>query len=114
VNVVRLNIALPPNTVVGVAKSVSAEIWDASVADAPAVLLTSALLHDVTLMPNGSLKTELKTAPADAQQTLIARVHISMDGNKQVKPGDLLTTSFIEIPPTLGKDRLTVPVNMVD
>lgn len=112
--VVRLNIALPPNIPGGVAKSVSAEIWDASLADAPAVLLAKNLLHDAVLTPNGNLKTELDAPPANAKQILIARVHISMDGSGQIKPGDFLTTSFVEIPHKLDKDRLAVPVNLVN
>ena len=112
--VVRLNIALPPNIVGGIAKSVSAEIWDASLADAPAVLLSNNLLQDVVLIPNGNLETGLKVPSTSAKQILIARVHISMDGSGQIKHGDLLTTSFVEIPLKLEKDRLTVPVVLIN
>lgn len=110
---VRLNITLPPDIPDGVAKTVSAEIWDASLADAPAVMLSNILLHDVALTPSGNLETELNAPLASPKKTLIARVHISMDGSQQIKPRDLLTTRFIEIPPELGKSRLNVPVSLI-
>lgn len=112
--VVRLNVVLPSNILGGVAKSVLSEVWDASLADVPAVLLAQARLHNVTLIPNGSLETELKVPNTGATQTLIARVHISMDGSDQVKPGDLLTTSFVEVPHQLEQGRLTVPVTLIN
>ncbi len=110
---IRLNITLPPDIDDGLAKTVSAEIWDASLADAPAVMLSKILLRDVALTPNGNLETELDSPLTSAKQTLIARVHISMDGSQQIKPRDLLTTHFIEIPPELGKSRLNVPVSLI-
>jgi hypothetical protein len=112
--VVRIKIALPSNIVGGVAKSVLAEIWDASLADAPSVLLTQELLHDVTLIPNSNLEVELRIPHTRVEQVLIVRVHISMDGSKQIKPGDLLTTSFVEVPHNLENNRLTVPVALIN
>lgn len=111
---VLLNISLPSHIHGGVAKSVLAQVWDASLADAPAVLLAQSLLRDVVLIPSGNLEIELMVPPTDTMQTLTARVHISMDGSEQVKPGDLLTTSFVEVPHQLEKNRLAVPVTLVN
>jgi hypothetical protein len=105
---------LPSNIPGGVAKSVLAEIWDASLADAPAVLLAQSRLRAAVLMPGGHLEAELTVPPTSTKQTLIARVHISMDGSEQVKPGDLLTTSFVEVPHQLEQAGLVVPVTQIN
>lgn len=110
---IRLNIVLPSNVSGKHAKSVLVEIRDASLADVPSVLLAKNLLHDVALMPNGNLEIELEVPPTSANQVLIVRVHISMDGSGQIKPGDFLTTSFVEVPHNLESDRLTVPVALI-
>lgn len=111
--IIKLNIVLPADITQGIADTVSAEIWDASLSDVPAVLLSSTQLKQVALCPNGELKAEL-TAPDDVpQQTLIARVHVSMDGSRQIKPGDFFSTRFTGIPHKSGHEELSVPVERI-
>lgn len=112
-SVVRISIVLPPNAMGQQAKGISVGIWDASLADAPSVLVAEAFLHDVVLVPSGAVETELDVPKASAHQVLIARAHISIDGSGEVKPGDFLTTSFVEVPPNLDSNKLTLPVSRI-
>ena len=112
-NAVRVSVVLPREAPDQLAKLVSVEIWDASLADAPSVLLAKQLLYDVALVPNGAVETVLEAPQASAHQVLIARAHISIDGSGEIKPGDFLTTSFVEVPHNLGSNKLTLPVSQI-
>lgn len=112
-SVARISIVLPPNAMGQQAKRVSVEIWDASLADAPSVLIAKRFLHDVVLVPKGTVETELEVPQASADQVLIARAHISIDGSAEIKPGDFLTTSFVEVPSNLGSNKLILPVSRI-
>ena len=110
---IRINIMLPPNAPRQPAKRVSVEIWDASLADAPSILLATKLLHDVALAPNGTIEAVLEAPAPSVNQVIIARAHVSMDGSGEVKSGDFLTTRFVEVPQHLGRNILAVPVSLV-
>ncbi|MEK6736303.1 MAG: hypothetical protein AABY47_07015 [Pseudomonadota bacterium] len=111
---VRISIALPANILSKQAKNILVEIRDASLADASAALITEKQLHNAVLAPNGNLEVVLNIPETNPKQILIVRVHISIDGSNQIKSGDLLTTSFIEIPADLGNNKLIVPVTLIN
>ena len=110
---VRISVVLPRDAPGQLAKLVSVEIWDASLADAPSVLLAKQILHDVVLTSNGSMEAILEVPQASAHQVLIGRAHISIDGSGEVKSGDFLTTSYVEVPHNLGSNKLTLPVSQI-
>jgi len=106
-------IALPQGLDASVAKSVLLEVREASLADAPSTLLASKKLSDINLLPNETIEIDLEYPSPESQQTLIVRVHISKEGSEKIKTGDLLTTSFIQIPAASDNEVVDVPVSII-
>jgi hypothetical protein len=108
-------IDLPADCQPATAKTVVIEIRDASLADAPSIVVASRRIHDVVLKPSGTVRTQL-TLPdgiSGGQTTLIVRAFVSMDGSEQIKPGDLLTTSFNTLPVDVDNPTVSFPVQRI-
>lgn len=111
--VIPISIDLPSDISGAKAKTVLVEVRDTSLADAPSSLLAQRQLHDIQLIPNGHLETAISIPNKSPQQVLTVRVHVSMDGSGDIKPGDLLTTSYIEVPNNQMGHRLSAPVTRI-
>ena len=102
-------IALPADLSAGMAASVRIEIHDTSLSDAPSVVVSTATMRDIALVPGGTLPFSIEAPPATVGRAHTLRIHISLDGTEQVRAGDLLTTSSVRVP----EDVSHVPVTVV-
>lgn len=90
---VRGTISFEPGAPAFSGATVHVRLEDTSVADAPAVVLSEAVLHDVDLPPpGGSVPFALDDAGAERGRTYNVRAHVDVDGDGAVSPGDLVTT----------------------
>ncbi len=97
------DVVLPANAPVGKAAFVLVEVRDVSVADAPSVVIAQQRIDNVTLRPAGHIGFQLPVPVVSESHSLALRVHISIDGSAQPKPGDLLSTTRYAVP---GRDAL--------
>jgi uncharacterized lipoprotein YbaY len=94
------------------AASVHVEVRDATLADAPSVLLASRTYDGVAVRPGARLPFALTVADAPEHALLSLRVHVDVAGDGAVASGDLLSTRFHPLP-TSGPVDLDVPLTAI-
>jgi putative lipoprotein len=106
-------VVLPENAPAVKADQVTIEVRDVSEADAPSTVVAQRRLDSVALKPNGEIKFKIPVPEVEPNRTLAFRVHVSLDGSGSVKPGDLLTTTYVTVPASGKADQLEVPVKII-
>jgi uncharacterized lipoprotein YbaY len=112
-NIIKGEIILPENAPETRAKKVFVEVRDVSMADALSTVVAEQRLENVNLKPGGRIKFKATVPEVAANRSLALRVHISLDGSGQVKSGDLLNTTYNEVPTTGASGTLEVPVAVI-
>jgi uncharacterized lipoprotein YbaY len=85
-------IILPPNTPCITAEHVLVEVRDVSLEDVLSTVVAEQRIENVDLAPSRRIRFCLLVPEVDPNLTLSLRVHIDINGNDRVTPGDLLTT----------------------
>lgn len=105
-------IVFPENAPKQQARTVSVEVHDMGLADAPSKILARTQLKNVRVGPNGRLK--FKVSVPELQRGMQAfRVHVDWDGDGRVSAGDLLTTQVITVPAAGETAPVDVPVTVI-
>lgn len=107
------DILLPLNSPTGTASVVLVEVRDVSAADAPSVVVAQQRLIGIALYPGGHIPFQLQATEVAPNRSLSLRVHISLDGSAQAKPGDLLSTSRYTVPNRGAQASMEVPVVVI-
>ena len=94
------------------AASLHVEVRDATLADAPSVVLASRTWGGVAVRPGARLPFALTLADAPEHAVLSLRVHVDVAGDGAVSSGDLLSTQFHPLP-TSGPVDVTVPLSAI-
>jgi putative lipoprotein len=106
-------IALPPNAPSRPAALTLIEIRDVSVADAPSVVVAQKRLSSMVIVPNALVTFQIEVPEVADNQSLALRIHISMDGDAQPKPGDLLSVSRYAVPSRGKLEPVSVQVVVI-
>lgn len=112
-NLLTGNILLPANTPRRTATVVRIEIRDVSRLDAPSIRIAQELIAGVPLVPGELIPFSISVPNWDAATSLALWVHVSLDGSRQPKPGDLLSTSRNSITPISVKQPMQVTVQAI-
>jgi uncharacterized lipoprotein YbaY len=107
------NILLPANTPRRTAAVVRVEIRDVSRLDVPSILIAQQLIPAVALQPDKSIPFGLSLPDWNAAVSLALWVHVSLDGSRQPKSGDLLSTSRNSITPATVSQSMQVTVQVI-
>ena len=108
---IRGEIVFPSNAPKRLARLVTIELHDISLADAPSKMVAETRLKDVQVRPDEDLPFTIK-APEEAQGAAF-RVHVDWDGDGRVSAGDLLTTQVIYAPGVGEGGAVQVPVTLI-
>lgn len=108
-------IVFPAGTPPGPPASVTIRLEDVSRADAPATILSSVTLDDVSVPPPAgeAVTFTLPVETFDLRASYTVRVHVDRDGDGQVSPGDLISTSHIPVLTQGGGTEVQIPVEIV-
>ncbi len=106
-------VCLPAEVPADSAERVLIEVRDVSLADAPSTVIAECKLDNVDLRPHGQIKFKMRVPDVGANRELSFRVHISLDGSKGVKSGDLLTTAHYPIPSSGTSEPVEIPVVVI-
>jgi uncharacterized lipoprotein YbaY len=90
-------------------------VEDVSRADAPSNFLAEQVIQDVTLRGPGrpTVPFSLQTSINDPNGQYVISVHVDVNGNGVVEPGDYLTTQSYPISTSGGTARMLVTVHRV-
>lgn len=111
--VVHGNIVLPSDALSLEARVVLIELRDVSILDAPSQVMATQRLEGVPLKPHARIPFSLEVPEVEAARALSLRVHVDVDGDGRVAPGDLLTTAAYPVPTAGDFGPLEVRVMMV-
>jgi putative lipoprotein len=106
-------IALPPNAPSRPAALTLIEVRDVSVADAPSVVVAQKRLSSMIVEPNELVTFQIEVPEVADNQSLALRIHISLDGSTQPKPGDLLSVSRYTVPSRGQPEPMSVQVVVI-
>ena len=109
---IRGEIVFPSNAPKRLARLVTIELHDISLADAPSKMVAETRLKDVQVRPDEDLPFTIK-APEEESQGAAFRVHVDWDGDGHVSAGDLLTTQVIYVPGAGEAGLVQVPVTLI-
>ena len=104
-------IVFPSNAPKRLARLVTIELHDISLADAPSKMLAQTRLEDVRVRPDEHLPFTMKVP--DLSEGTAFRVHVDWDGDGSVSTGDLLTTQVIYAPGKGEAGPVQVPVTLI-
>jgi putative lipoprotein len=86
------------------------EVRDVSVADAPSTMIAARRLRRVALRPGRRIPFALEVPEVAASQSLSVRVHVDVDGDGRMGPGDLLSTRAYPVAATGPLGMLQIAV----
>ena len=109
---IKGEIVVPANAPRRKAHTITIEIHDISVADAPSKMLSQLRLTNAQVKPNDHLAFQID-APELSGRMLAFRVHVDWDGDGAISSGDLLTTQVIPVPPSAEPTQVQVPVTLI-
>ncbi|MFD7874410.1 hypothetical protein ACFV5G_09880 [Streptomyces sp. NPDC059766] len=109
---VRGVIVLPVDAPGGRTARVLVEVRNASVADAPSVVVGSQVQTDVPLTPGGRIPFTVVIPDLDPRDTYGLRVHVDLAGTGLVERGDLINTQVSPVE-ARNTDRLVAHVRPV-
>src|SRR5262245_60296143 len=84
---------------------------DTSRADASSRIVAEQVLSGAAFAPGAPLRFELRGQVGSGQCNL--RVHVDVDGDGQVSPGDYVSTESYPVTPSTGQQDLQVRVHRV-
>ncbi len=108
-------ILFPADVPVGPPATIVVRLEDVSFADAPATIISSVTVPDVTIPQAGgeSVAFSLPVDSFDPRARYTVRVHVDRDGDGEVSKGDLISTSHIPVLTQGGSTTVQVPVELV-
>jgi putative lipoprotein len=109
---IKGQIVVPADAPKRKAHTISIEVHDISVADAPSKMLSQSRLTNAQVKPNGHLAFQIDV-PETTSRMLAFRVHVDWDGDGKISTGDLLTTQVIPVPPSAEPAQVKVPVTLI-
>ena len=89
------------------------EVRDVSRADALSTLVAQTRLDNLSFRPGDRIRFSLNVPEVSSTQSLDLRIHISCTGSKDIKSGDLLTTSSFPVPSHGTSEHISVLVKRV-
>lgn len=95
--------------------TVRVQIEDVSLADAAAQILTEQVIHNISYTPDSAVEVPFALAAGrtDERRDYVVRVHVDLNGDGQIQPGDYISTESYPVL-TYGRPRdLTVRVHRV-
>ena len=109
---IKGQIVVPANAPRRKAHTITIEVHDISVADAPSKMLSQSRLTNAQIKPNDHLAFQID-APELTGRLLAFRVHVDWDGDGAISSGDLLTTQVIPVPRPGDAKQVQVPVTLI-
>jgi putative lipoprotein len=109
---IKGQIIVPPNAPRRKAHTITIEVHDISVADAPSKMLSQSRLANAQVKPNDRLAFQID-APELTGRMLAFRVHVDWDGDGAISSGDLLTTQIVPVPSAGETKQVQVPVTLI-
>jgi putative lipoprotein len=107
-------ILFPDDVPADPAATIVVRLEDVSHADAPATIVSSVSVTDVTITPASDPVTfSLPVDSFDPRARYTVRVHVDRDGDGEVSKGDLISTSHIPVLTQGGGTTVQVPVELV-
>lgn len=108
-------IIFPAETPAGSAATIIIRLEDVSLADAPAILLASTTLDDVSVPPvaGTAVSFALPVAEFDPRARYTVRVHVDRDGDGRISKGDLVSTTHVPVLTQGGGTDVHIPVEIV-
>jgi len=95
-------IRLPADAPSVVAALVRIEVHDTSFADAASTIVAQKSMSDLTIRAGGIIPFAIEVPNVSPGKALSLRVHISLNGDESIRPGDLLTVESVPVPEELG------------
>src|SRR4051812_26144601 len=95
--------------------TVRVKLEDVSRADAPAQVLTEQLIHNVSYTPRSAAAVSFALAGVvlDERRDYVVRVHVDLDGDGQIQPGDYISVESYPVVTYGHPRRITVRVRRV-
>lgn len=97
----------------GRAARVRVRVQDVSLADAAAETVGETVLEDVDLTGVRALEVAVDVPHVDRRRHYTCYVHVDRSGNRDVEPGDLVSTASHPVLTRGHGDRATVPLHEV-
>jgi len=93
--------------------AVYVRVEDVSYSDAPAQTIAEEVLRDVWISEKGSLSFSLSVGVSRPSADYSVRVHIDVDDDGQVSPGDFVSVQSHPVLTYGRPNRITIPVRLV-
>jgi putative lipoprotein len=112
--VVQVTAVVPAGAPARTAARVAAEVRDTSLADAPSVVVGTEIREAVPVAPGARLVFRIGVPEPDPRRSYGVRVHVDMDGDGAVGPGDLLSTQAHPVLTGGAPAQVTVPLSAIE
>ncbi len=108
-------IIFPVDLPAGPPATITIRLEDVSLADAPATIVSSVTIPDVTIPPGAGepVAFSLPVVSFEPRARYTVRVHVDRDGDGQVSKGDLISTSHIPVLTQGGGTEAQIPVKLI-
>ena len=111
--VVSGRVIFPPEAQSVEAAAVRVQVLDVSLADAPSSVAGEVVLHHVSIPPGGSsLEFSVPVEPQEAASYTVW-VHVDVQGDGQLRPGDLVSTGSHPVLTRGQPERVDGPVRLI-
>ena len=93
--------------------TVYVRLEDVSRADAPSQIIAQQVLSGAAFGPGAPLRFEIRGALPGGSRDCRLRVHVDVDGDGQISPGDLVSTQSYTVTPMTAQQDVQIRVQRV-